>query len=101
MRFFRHRRRNFHRESSCYLYDSPTCRRGLSIYEFPKGKQVQIVAIRGHKCGRCHLIPMGFIPGAILTILENEPNKTCLVSIENRKITLDHQTALSLVVQPA
>ncbi|MDD4029006.1 MAG: FeoA family protein [Caldisericia bacterium] len=101
MRFFRHRGRNCHGHPSCSVHNPSTCRKGSSIYEFPRGKQVQIVAIRGHHCGRCHLIPMGFIPGTLLTILENDPNKTCLVSIENRKITLDHQTALSLVVQPA
>jgi Fe2+ transport system protein FeoA len=101
MRFFRHRGRNCHHEPSCFVHVPQTLHSGCSIYEFPKGKKVQIVAIRGHKCGRCQLISMGFIPGSILTIIENEPNKTCLVSIEDRKITLDHQTALSLVVQQA
>jgi Fe2+ transport system protein FeoA len=99
MRFFRHRGRNCHYEPSCCDRVPQSRHSGSSIYEFPKGKQVQIVAIRGHKCGRCQLISMGFIPGNILTIIENEPNKTCLVSIENRKITLDRQTADSLVVQ--
>lgn len=76
-----------------------SCEQNKTIYEFSPSDTVQIMAIRGYKCMRCQLISMGFIPGTKVKIIENSVHKTCLVSIENRKITLDERSAYSLIVK--
>ncbi len=96
MRFFARRRGRCSCAHQHCRHGRHTPGQCCTLYDFPKDSQVQIVAIRGPKCNRCQLISKGFVPGTTLTILENTPGKTCLVSIDNRKITID-QTSASLL----
>jgi Fe2+ transport system protein FeoA len=99
MQFFARRQGKFHCAHQHCNHGRHTHLQGSTIYDFPKDSQVQIVAIRGPKCNRCQLISKGFVPGTTLTILENTPGKTCLVSIDNRKITIDQNSAFLLYVE--
>ncbi|MCK5847727.1 MAG: ferrous iron transport protein A [Caldisericia bacterium] len=69
-----------------------------SIYSFKIGDTVQVISIKGPKSIRRHLISIGLLPGTLINILENKLGQTCLVSSENRKITIDRISAYALVV---
>ncbi len=65
----------------------------------PIGQELKVVRIAGNDKTKKHLETLGLTKDMLLTLLSNEGG-AAIIKIHDSRISLDHATAMNIVVEP-
>ncbi|MFF4777037.1 FeoA family protein [Microtetraspora fusca] len=69
--------------------------------EFAKGALMRLCQVTGDRRHRRRLAELGFVPGAVLSVLNRGMHGGLVLALGDGRVAVDALTAATLVVEPA